>query len=316
MIEEAIYKLNLSQSVHGCLAFWVHTADQLRLRVGLWNTDESNIGTILLFPGRTEYLERCDPVAAKFNSLGYTVFSIDWRGHGLSDRICDDHKTCHVNQFSNYQIDVAAMISAAEDLCLPKPWYLVGHSMGACIGLRALIDGLPVTACSFTAPLWDVKLTLIQRSVLWPLTWAAQTLGIGHIYAPTQSPDSYIQTVDFKHNRLSYDPDRFDYWVHQAHEFPDLQIGGPSMGWVHQALNECRSLSTLNSPNIPCLAFCGDQDELVDIHAMQKRMSKWSNGELVLIKNAKHELLSEIPNIRESVMAKIFELFTASGNVT
>jgi len=29
-------------------------------------------------------------------------------------------------------------LKAAEELDLPKPWYLVGIAMGACIGLRAM----------------------------------------------------------------------------------------------------------------------------------------------------------------------------------
>ena len=34
---------------------------------------------------------------------------VDWRGHGLSDRVSEDRNTIHVDWFSDYQKDVAAM---------------------------------------------------------------------------------------------------------------------------------------------------------------------------------------------------------------
>jgi hypothetical protein len=60
--------------------------------------------------------------------------------------MASDPNAGHIHFFSDYQKDVAAMMQVVEELDMPKPFYLVGVSMGACIGFRAMLDGLPVAA--------------------------------------------------------------------------------------------------------------------------------------------------------------------------
>lgn len=313
-MEIAPFYSEIADAPENGTAYWIHADDGVRLRVAMWKAEEPSKGSVLMFPGRTEFIETFGRTVAEFRKFGYSSFVIDWRGHGLSDREAEDPKTGHVNRFSDYQKDVAAMIKAAQELGLPKPWYLIGNSMGACIGLRSLIDGLPVAACAFCAPLWDIKLSPIQRLAAWPVSWAAQKVGKGHIYAPGHSGDNYILRVSFQDNRRTNDLGMYQYMVNQAQSVPDLHTGGPSMGWLYQTLNETRSLSKMSSPDLPCIAFCPDQDELVGVRAVQNRMARWPSGRFELIQNAKHNLLLEIPEIRESVMTKICEVFANAGN--
>jgi len=53
--------------------------------VGHW-TGQHVKGTVLLFPGRTEYIEKYGPAAADFLARGFATVVIDWRGQGLADR--------------------------------------------------------------------------------------------------------------------------------------------------------------------------------------------------------------------------------------
>lgn len=292
----------------GC-AFWIHATDKTRLRVGVWNNENHSKGTILVFPGRSEYVEKYGRTVTDLTAKGYSVLVIDWRGQGLADRSLEDRMTGHVARFSEYQLDVNAMVEAANELALPKPWYLLGHSLGASIGLRALQDGLEVSACAFTAPMWDIKLPAAKRAAAWPLSWAAQATGFGHVYAPGTNGTSYVLSTDFEKNRLTSDPEMYDYFIRQATELTDHQIGGPSLGWLFQTLKETKSQSNAPSPNIPCIVFCGDDDQVVDLDAVRDRMQNWANGELKVVENAKHDLFSEIPSVRNLVTGEICRLF-------
>ena len=256
-------------------------------------------------------MERYGLLAAKLVNLGYNSLVIDWRGHGLSDRLMEDPKTCHVARFTDYQKDVAAMVEAAEQLGLPKPWHLVGSSMGACIGLRAVIEGLQVSTCAFIAPMWGINLTTVQRYAAWSLSWAAQTFGKGHIYAPGQNDQSYVLKAPFAENTMTHDQSMYRHLINQLETCADLQLGGPSMGWLFESLNECRNLAKLPSPQVPCVTFCGSQDQDVDMAAIERRMSSWPDGRLEVVKDAKHDILSERPEIREVVLKKLGELFQA-----
>ena len=124
-------------------AYWLDTSDGVRARAVLWGKETAK-GTVLLFPGRTEYAEKYVHTAAALSMGGYATFAIDWRGQGLADRLIDDPLVGHVDRFSDYQRDVAAMVQAADALELPKPYFMIAQSMGGAIGLRALMQGLPV----------------------------------------------------------------------------------------------------------------------------------------------------------------------------
>lgn len=296
-------------------AYWVQTDDNVRVRVGTYGSSKDRKGTILLFLGRFGYIERYGRVAKDFDKNGFSTVVIDWRSQGLSDRMADDPHIGHIHRFSDYQKDVAAMVKAAEELDLPKPWYLVGVSMGACIGLRAMLEGLPVAATAFISPMFGIKMSPLQRIAAWPLSWAAQKIGKGHIYVPGESGEIYMLTTPFEKNNLTRNSDMYDYWVDQARTVPDLQIGGPSIAWLYQGLSECRSLSKMHSPDIPCITFCGELDELVDNRAIKDRMGRWPNGTFEVIKNAKHDVLTEIPEIGGEVMNQIVEFFSGTEQV-
>ncbi|MEE2945273.1 MAG: alpha/beta hydrolase, partial [Pseudomonadota bacterium] len=88
-------------------AYWTRADDGIRLRVASWSKEDAK-GTVLLFPGRTEYIEKYAITAGEFAHLGYGTFSIDWRGQGLSDRVQANVNAGDVVTFSDYQRDVAA----------------------------------------------------------------------------------------------------------------------------------------------------------------------------------------------------------------
>lgn len=290
-------------------AHWIHADDGARLRIGFWKSASSVKGTILVFPGRTEYVEKYGRTVTDLVDLGYSVVVIDWRGQGLSDRITDDPMVGHVIRFSDYQHDVTALIKAVEKLDLPKPWCLLGHSMGACIGQRALTEGLAVSACAFTSPMWSIKLPALKRAAAWPVSWAAQSLGKGHIFAPGTNGSSYVLSTPFEDNKLTNDPDMYQYFIRQASTLKDHQIGGPSIGWLFQTLKETKTLSKKQLPIVPCLVLCGTDDEIIEASVARKRMAHWPGGRIKQIPGARHDPLTEVPEIRIQAVSDITQHF-------
>ena len=295
-------------------AYWTAADDGLKIRVAHWPSSNSAKGTIFIFQGRTENIEKYGKAVAEFQKAGYGAFALDWRGQGLSDRLTDDRMLGHVGQYADYQKDVAAFLKAAQDLDLPKPWFLFGHSLGACVGLRALTEGMPVSACVFSAPLWDINLPTLQRLGVWPLSWAAQRFGKGTAYAPGTKGESYVLTTDFDENRLTHDPEMYRYYQSVSENLEDQQVGGPSLQWLFQTLVETRRLSKVRSPDVPCLTFCGAEDSIVAIPAVRERMGKWHNGQLDLIPNARHDVLYETADIRDRVFGAIATHFGKHGS--
>ena len=136
-------------------AVWLTARDGVRIRAALWNAGGPK-GTVFLLPGRTEYVEKYGRSARDLAAAGYATLSLDWRGQGLSDRALPDRMVGHVTDFAEYQADLDALLAFADTQTLPRPYYLLPHSMGGCIGLRALMRGLPFQAAAFSAPMWGI----------------------------------------------------------------------------------------------------------------------------------------------------------------
>ena len=115
----------------------VQASDGLHLRVAYWPGEGR--GTIVLFQGRTEFIEKYYETIGRFIGLGFVVGTLDWRGQGLSERPLSDRRKGHVSDFANYQRDADALIAHLEAVGAPRPWVLVGHSMGGAISARLLM---------------------------------------------------------------------------------------------------------------------------------------------------------------------------------
>ncbi len=292
---------DIADGPEGGQAWWINAQDGTRLRIGHWPKAGAK-GTVLLFPGRTEYIEKYGPTARDLAECGYGTLAIDWRGQGLADRLLKNPLIGHVQNFTDYQMDVQALVDAAEKLGLPKPYHLLAHSMGGCIGLRALHEGLPVQTATFSAPMWGIKMAPLMRPFAWGLSWASRYLGLGEKFAPGTTRDSYVLIEPFETNMLTNDRAMYQHMIDQTRAHPELGLAGPSLQWIYTSLVETRALARRASPDVPCLTFMGSKEQIVDIPRITSRMARWPGSRLEVIEGGKHELLMDTPQTRARVI--------------
>jgi lysophospholipase len=303
---------DLAEGPPGGRAVWLRTADGLRIRAGVWGADAPH-GTVLLFPGRTEALEKYGRAAADLHARGLATLVIDWRGQGLADRLHADPALGDVGRFSDYQQDIAALVAFARTAQLPRPYFLLAHSMGGAIGLRALLQGLDVRAAAFSSPMWGIAMASHMVPVAWTLSSIARPLRLGHIMAPGQPAESYLLRVPFDGNNLTTDPGMWDYMRRQIAADARLGLGGPSLRWLNEALRENRRMRPVPSPVTPTLTFLGTDEQIVLLHDIRTRMSRWPGGRLVEIPGARHEILMETPQRRAMVYDAVAAHFRANA---
>ncbi|MBA4490144.1 alpha/beta fold hydrolase [Paracoccus sp. S1E-3] len=289
-------------------AYWLRSDDDVRLRMALWRA-ESAAGTVLLFPGRTEYVEKYAPVAAVLTGAGFHVLAIDWRGQGLADRLLNNPRPGHIDDFARYQLDVVAMVEAAAALDLPEPWHLLGHSMGGAIGLAALHNGLPVETAAFSAPMWGINHAPMPQAVASSLSAVAGRLGKGGAAAfGTGGNGTYVLDEPFRNNLLTGDPDAWARMVREAGHWPDLTLGGATYGWVAAALAECRRMAAEPSPDLPMLVSLGSHELVVSAPAVRARVAAWPAGRLLEIPGGHHEVMFEAPELRQKFLDALLAL--------
>ena len=293
----------------GGQAYWLRASDGVRIRAALWAGGAK--GTVFLLPGRTEYIEKYGRAAVDLGQRGYTTLTLDWRGQGLADRPLADKMAGHVGDFAEYQLDLDAILKLAHDQNLPRPYFMLAHSMGGCIALRALMRNLPFHAAAFTAPMWGISMAAWMRPMAIAIAATASWLRQNHRYAPGTTAKSYVLEAAFKDNVLTSDADMYDYMRHQAGVHPDLTLGGPSMGWLHAALVECRALSVLPSPLAPTLCALGTAEKVVDTAPIHLRMQRWQNSRVDLYPGAEHEIMMETPVMRARLFDSVAAHFAA-----
>ncbi len=298
-MDPAPYLDDIADGPEGGRAFWLTTEDGTRIRLGVWPVPEEAKGTILMFPGRTEYIEKYGRFARDMAARGYAMIAVDWRGQGLADRPAHRRDMGHVVSFDEYREDVAVVRAALMDMDLPKPWVLLGHSMGGAIGLRALHDGLPVRGAIFSAPMWGIRMSGFLKAISGVVLGLSKPLGLDKSFAPTTGP---FEPMVFNDNPLTTDRNNFDYMERQVEMHPELALGGPSMRWVNAALDETGELMEMDAPDLPMLVLLGTEESIVESSAVHERAARWPGSRLQMIDGARHEVLMESPERRDTCL--------------
>lgn len=290
-------------------AVWRRAADGVRLRLGLLAT--GGAGTVLMVPGRTEYLEKYGAVADRFAQAGFGMACVDIRGQGLSDRALSDPRIGHVARFADYQHDSDALADFAAQQNMPKPWFVIGHSMGGAIALRALTRGLDVTGAVFSAPMWGIAMNPALRPVSWGLGWIAHRTHLDHWVTPGTKIDSYVRICDPTDNFLTDDPAELAQMRAQLDAVPGLDLGGPSVPWLYRALVECADLRRNADPGVPTLTFLPQRDEIVSQTAIRAMTARWRDAALVEVPQGRHETMMEIPARQQLFFDRTLAFFAA-----
>lgn len=292
-------------------ACWIHTEDNVRLRVCVWNED-APLGTILIFPGRAEFIEKYASAAAEFGARGYAVAMLDWRGQGLSDRQTPKGSLLgHVDSYASYQNDVKAFLGFVSAQNLPEPRFLLGHSMGGMIAFRSLANGYTPRALCLTAPMWKVKVAPLFRPIVWLAGTIAELIGYSKFRLPGTSVRHYTLSAPFEGNKLTTNPEVFKQIGATLRKHPELELGGPSLGWLRAGQKEGAELAKLPSPNVPTLVLLGGRERIIDLLSVTSRMSNWSNSQTHQYSAAEHEVLMEVPEIADNAFDRITEFFGA-----
>ena len=105
------------------------TPDGVSLRFARWQPPAGRRGTVCIFQGRGEWIEKYFETVRDLRARGFAVAALDWRGQGLSDRalqrppqrLCARLRRIRHRSRNLHARDRVAGLSAA-DLC-PRPFH-------------------------------------------------------------------------------------------------------------------------------------------------------------------------------------------------
>ena len=96
LIESKIYK-----APKGYYVDTVEVITDLELRCATWEVPDCK-GSILIFTGFTEFIEKYYETIGDLTELGWSVVIFDWRGQGLSSKLLKEKDKGYVDNFAQY----------------------------------------------------------------------------------------------------------------------------------------------------------------------------------------------------------------------
>lgn len=257
-------------------------------------------GTVVVSPGRTEYIEKHAETARDLVARGFSVLLVDQRGQGLSDRLTGNPMAGHLDSYRLAAEHLAAAIAAAGDRIAPRR-ILLGHSMGGAIGLEGLITGTLTgfAGAAFSAPMWGLLLPPWGPLAIRGLDRAGRGEDIAATVPKVWAPEP------FDGNALTHDPARFARNNALFQIEPRLQIAGATNGWLARALELFDSFTPgrLSAVTLPVLVVSGEAEQVVDNRAHVRIAGQLPQATYRTIPGAKHELLHERDDLRDAFWA-------------
>ncbi|MDP5151443.1 alpha/beta fold hydrolase [Rheinheimera baltica] len=286
------------------------SADRLTLQYYFYRVPNAR-NAIVISSGRMEMAQKYAELSAELVHAGYSVFIMDHRGQGLSQRELANPDKGYVSDFSVYQQDFAQFI---HQVVLPSEHQnhiALGHSMGCAI-LAGYLQTHPHPFCAaiLASPMFGIYTGLVPASLAESLALAFgainRNISQQSWYFPGQA--DYTEKA-FANNPLTNCEARY-HWIQQLYrEQPKSRLGGVTSTWVYAAVHAMRQLQReAGNWHLPVLLLQAGADKVVSNYAQNKWFEQLHPEVLhhkVTLQDAKHEIFMEQDNIRHDAINAI-----------
>lgn len=281
-----------------------------------------NKKNLVIVQGRSEsYLKYQETIFDLFHQ-GYNIFIHDHRGQGLSGRLLANPFKGYVDNFDDYVEDLHQFITNfVLPECKQNKLYLLAHSMGGAISSLYLAKYPNViTASTLLAPMFGINTGIIPKplatTIIHSTAFFERLLPNSPLYFFGQG-DHRVRS--FEGNSLTHSVTRYNIYKELYLHEKVIQLGGVTTHWLkqgHRIINKV--VAKIHTLSTPVLILQAGSDTVIDNQAqhifhdelpLYKRDNNKFNKALIVIENAKHELLFEQDKYRNQAISHMLEWF-------
>lgn len=267
-------------------------------------------GSIVILHGFTESAEKFRETTFYFRKAGYSVFSLDLRGHGKSYHESPDPLRVDIETFDTYADDLNIFIDKiVRPLSKDKEIYIYSHSLGSTVALLYLMKyPHSISKAVLSSPMicGNMGMPVAIAGTVAKLLCKA---GGKKIPAPGKCIFDENQTFD---NSDATSRARFEYY-HQKRKSEALyQTSGPSFSWVKASL-EARD-KIMNEDNIrklgaKLLIFKPESDRQL-LGEWTDKFAEKAKVKVKDVKNSRHEIFMSGDETLKWYVEEILEFYS------
>ncbi len=301
---EMVHKVRpfLEKYIRRC---YFYTYDNLKIYYEKYINPKAH-KAVVISHGMGECTEKMEEVIYYFFKAGYSVFIMDYRGHGNSEREIEDLTVVYVNGFEKYVIDLrdfmVKVVFKHNRTC-----YLYGHSMGGGIGAR-FIEEYPecFEKVILTAP-------MIEMNTFVPKVFLKFIIDLGIVNGKNSSsvfPHYTFDSIEDYQKLCSTCKVRASYYHSKILMNPRLDTYGISFAWLKSSLKgtvNIQKKENVKKVRTKLLIFEAEDDYLVKGKAMRKFVDRVEGAKIIFVPNVKHELYNTYNDVMIPYFNTIFE---------
>ena len=269
--------------------------DGVNLRFARWHPPPGRKGTVCVFQGRAEFIEKYFETVRELRARGFAVATLDWRGQGMSDRALPDRRKGHVGDFSEYELDLDVFMNEVVLPDCPPPIFAVAHSMGGSVMMNIARRGSRwFDRIVLSAPMIDLHgmwgSTLFRTS-----TRLMRFAGMGTSYIPGGT-EQVVASGPYIGNLLTSDPVRHARTKAILEAEPALGLGSPTVGWAdaaYRSMNDFANINFATKIRQPLMLIAAGRDEIVATAAIEDFAVRLRAGSHLIVAGSRHELMAE-----------------------
>ena len=239
--------------------------------------------TVVINHGYMDHSGLCTHLIKALLKAQYNVLVYDHPGHGLSSG-----EQAGIQSYQDFQGVLTQLLDNMSEH-LPKPWFIVGQSMGGAISADFVLhdDEHQFEKCALLAPL------------LTPKHWSTikvQFQGLKHL----------VNGVPRKFRDSSLDKDFLQF----LEKGDPLQTKQVKTSWVKALIEWQDHILSSYPSDLPTLLVQGDNDNTIDWrYGLEVYREKFTQLEVVMLPSANHHLMCETAVLREQALNAVTQFF-------
>ena len=267
---------------------------------------ENEKGVIVISHGFCDFFYKYHEMSYYFYELGYSVYFIDHRGHGYSQRMTSDISKVYIQSYKQYVDDLKCfMDKIVTRRSTSDNYILFAHSMGGAIGAMFL-EMYPqyFKRAVLSSPLMKMKFKNLPYGIIYVVIKLAVLFGLEKEYAPGQYAFDGINIFE---KSSSMSRKRYNYMFEARKCHRSFQTYGGTYAWTKASVMATRYIirhaKNVKIPVLLCQAGC---DSLVDSKGQNIFSEKSQNTTLKRFTYSKHEIFNATGSIRKRYYKEVF----------